>query len=331
MRAPIALAACLALVGCATPDDDDTALAYAEAQDDDDARDDDDAADDDDALDDDDAVDDDDGADDDDAVDDDDTPAPTDFLSLVGRREEFAGAPFTSTRLNSWFEVPNDAGTWVRARLKMTMRSCEAPDPYPNGPWPAFWLLGADCTEQGYDGTVDWPGCGEIDIIEWIAPWDATHYETNQWGDPVFPVDHFQVESVPYPTGAGPETWHTYGVRFNGDTITYTFNGVDQATKLYNDADEHTHRIILNLAIGGNLGGPVTPAFVEDRVTIDWVRIVDGAGTVLWADEMDDEATTRANWFPHVGTAYNNELQYYTEWDPDNVVWHTDATIGECP
>ena len=70
--------------------------------------------------------------------------------------------------------------------MKMLLKSCGAPDPYADGTWPAFWLLGANCTEQGYDGTVDWPGCGEIDIIEWIGPWDDHRYETNQWGAPVF-------------------------------------------------------------------------------------------------------------------------------------------------
>jgi hypothetical protein len=44
---------------------------------------------------------------------------------------------------------------------------------------------------------------------------------------------------------------------------------------------------------------------------------------------MDDESTTRANWFPHIGFAYNDEEQYYTDWEPDNFEWHDDATLGE--
>lgn len=29
--------------------------------------------------------------------------------------------------------------------------------------WPAFWMLGTNI------GTVGWPECGEIDIMEWVG------------------------------------------------------------------------------------------------------------------------------------------------------------------
>jgi beta-glucanase (GH16 family) len=208
------------------------------------------------------------------------------------------------------------------------MKRCNAGDPYVNGTWPAFWMLGGNSGEQGYGGSVAWPDCGEIDIIEWIGTYDATHYQTNQWGSPAFPVDHNSPSTVNY--SIGPERWHTYGVRFNGDTITFTFDGQDVSTKSYNDADDHTHRILLNMALGGDMAGTIAGDFSSDELQIDWVRVKDASGNVLWSDEMDDENTTKSKWFPFIGFAYNNEEQYYTDWETDNFSRHDDSTLGEC-
>ena len=250
------------------------------------------------------------------------------ILGIIGLREEDHGASYTSGRLNSNFEVPNDPGTWVRARLKITMMRCGEADPYVNGSWPAFWLLGSDSSERGYGGTVSWPGCGEIDIMEWIGSYDDTHYQTNQWGSPAFPVDQNSPSQIDF--SSGPETWHTYGVRFNGDDITFTFDGEDYETRSYDDADDHAHRIILNMALGGDMAGTIPDDFESDALQVDWVRVTDASGTVLFADEMDDEETTKSNWFPFIGKAYNNEEQYYTDWETDNFLWHGDSTLGEC-
>jgi beta-glucanase (GH16 family) len=189
-------------------------------------------------------------------------------------------------------------------------------------------MLGSDSGEQGYGGFVRWPECGEIDIIEWIGTYDDTHYQTNQWGSPAFPVDHNSPSTVSY--SAGPEKWHTYGVRFNGDSITFTFDGSDVATKSYDDPDNHAHRIILNMAIGGDMAGTIAGDFERDMLQVDWVRVTDASGNILWSDEMESENTTKSNWFTFIGFAYNNEEQYYTDWEPDNFEWHRDASLGEC-
>jgi beta-glucanase (GH16 family) len=204
-----------------------------------------------------------------------DTDAPG-ILSIIGLKEDDHGASYTSGRLNSNYEVPNDAGTWVRARLKTTMKQCDAEDSYVNGSWPAFWLLGSDSTERWYSGSVAWPECGEVDIVEWIGSYDDTHFQTNQWGSPAFPVDHNSPSRVDLTTG--PEIWHTYGVRFNGDSITYTFDGSETATKNYNDPDDHTHRIILNMALGGDMAGTIADDFDRNILQVDWVRVTDTSG-----------------------------------------------------
>ena len=54
----------------------------------------------------------------------------------------------------------------IEARIKM---------PVGQGFWPAFWMLGADIN------TVNWPACGETDIMEHINT-DSTIYGTIHWG-----------------------------------------------------------------------------------------------------------------------------------------------------
>jgi hypothetical protein len=250
------------------------------------------------------------------------------ILSIVGLKENDHGAQYTSGRLNSTYSVPNDAGTFVEARMKMALKRCTNSDPYVNGTWPTIWMLGSD--EPSYGGNVSWPGCGEIDIIEWLGKDNDSRYQTNQWGSPNFTVSHNSPGFVYYKSGAGPEEWHNYGVRFNGDTITFTFDGVNQGTKTYNDADSHSHRIILNMALGGDMGGTIASDFTSDTMQVDWVRVTNSSGAILWQDEMTSEATTKSKWTPFIGTAYNNEVQYYTNWEADNFKWHTNYSLGEC-
>ncbi len=270
-----------------------------------------------------------DSTDDIDTADKEDTENDTNgILNIIGLKDDDHVSGYTSGRINSNFEVPNTAGTWVQARLKITLKRCDATDPYVNGSWPAFWMLGSNSSERGYGGSVSWPSCGEIDIMEWIGSYDDTHYATNQWGSPGFTVDHNRPARVDFTIG--PENWHVYGVRFNGGSITYTLDGQDLETKIYDDGEEHSHRIILNMALGGDMGGAIAEDFEYNILQIDWVRVTDASGTILWADEMDDENTTKSNWFVFMGNAYNNEKQYYTNWETDNFQWHNDPTLGEC-
>jgi beta-glucanase (GH16 family) len=90
-------------------------------------------------------------------------------LNIVAKRETFTDQgqtkQFTSARLNSKFAFKHGR---VEVRAKM---------PTGFGTWPAIWMLGKNIIEPGSfwtstNGTVNWPACGEIDIME--------HWGTNQ-------------------------------------------------------------------------------------------------------------------------------------------------------
>ena len=85
-------------------------------------------------------------------------------LKIVAQKEAFTDQghtkQYTSARLNSKFAFKHGRVV-VRAKL-----------PEGSGTWPAIWMLGQNIQEkgtywdgQGY-GSVAWPACGEIDIME---------------------------------------------------------------------------------------------------------------------------------------------------------------------
>src|SRR5215470_16522949 len=79
-------------------------------------------------------------------------------LVITARKEDYTGAdritqPYTSARLKTQGLFAQAYGRF-EARIKI---------PKGQGIWPAFWLLGDDINR------VDWPGCGEIDVMENIG------------------------------------------------------------------------------------------------------------------------------------------------------------------
>ena len=72
-------------------------------------------------------------------------------LVLTAKKESYNGKAFTSGRLNTAGKACFKHGKIV-SRIKLPSTA--------NGLWPAFWMLGNDF------GSVGWPRCGEIDIVE---------------------------------------------------------------------------------------------------------------------------------------------------------------------
>ncbi len=78
---------------------------------------------------------------------------PSDLMATlhIVARQTSAGV-YTSARLKSQGLFSFMYGR-IEARIKM---------PESQGMWPAFWMLGNNIA------TIDWPACGELDIMEHI-------------------------------------------------------------------------------------------------------------------------------------------------------------------
>ena len=75
-------------------------------------------------------------------------------IKAIHKSEEHGPNQYSSARLNTAQKQAWKYGK-IAARIQL---------PYGTGMWPAFWMLGANCIENG--GDTAWPHCGEIDILE---------------------------------------------------------------------------------------------------------------------------------------------------------------------
>ncbi|WP_372945662.1 family 16 glycosylhydrolase [Muriicola sp.] len=173
---------------------------------------------------------------------------------------------YTSARLNSKFAFKYGR-VEVRAKL-----------PAEAGTWPAIWTLGANIDEVGnyFDnqyGSVGWPACGEIDIMEQRG-WDkTTTIGYFHWGDTF--TGEYKNEGGDLAVPNTAEEYHVYTVEWD-ETSMHVM--VDEVTvyELSNTADkpfDNEHYILLNIAMGGNLGGNIPGDFTESIMEIDYVRV----------------------------------------------------------
>jgi len=101
-------------------------------------------------------------------------------LKIVAKRESYiyAGSRknYTSARLNSKFDMQY-------GRIDVSAKLPESA-----GTWPAIWTLGTNINERGNyhgntAGSVGWPACGEIDLMEQNG-WDKTQVQGHfHWAD----------------------------------------------------------------------------------------------------------------------------------------------------
>ncbi len=160
--------------------------------------------------------------------------------------------------------------------------------PESQGMWPAFWLLGNNIK------TINWPGCGELDVMEHI---DGANPPLSAGGpslgyDWIAGAVHGGSSSAElngtqqyHPSGFSAGTWHTYGMIWSKGEVQYyvddpaniyaTFKSTD-ATWTNNSwpFDQGPQFILLNLAVGGSWPGNVdsTTQF-PGNMLVDYVRI----------------------------------------------------------
>lgn len=173
---------------------------------------------------------------------------------------------YTSARLNSKFSLKYGRID-VRAKL-----------PRSAGTWPAIWTLGTNINEIGnYFGStygdVGWPSCGEIDIMEQNG-WDKTelighfHWGHTSTGEYASYGKSTLIEDA-------MDEFHVYSLEWTeGQLRVLLDNNVFLA--MNNTASipyDNPHYILLNIAMGGNLGGVIETEFSSDSMQVDYVRV----------------------------------------------------------
>ena len=190
------------------------------------------------------------------------------ILSITAKKETFTDQgqtkQYTSARLNSKYAFKYGR-VEVRAKL-----------PTGVGTWPAIWMLGKNVIEPGAywsatNGTVNWPACGEVDIME--------HWGNNQnyvQSALHTPSSYGGTVNLGGQTIATASTqFHIYTLEwtpvkmvFSVDGIVhYTYNpAVKDASTWPFDAEQY---IILNVAMQPS----IDPSFTQSTMEVDYVRV----------------------------------------------------------
>jgi beta-glucanase (GH16 family) len=185
------------------------------------------------------------------------------LLVIEARKEtlENGGLQFTSARLKTQGLQTFQYGR-IEARIKV---------PEGKGLWPAFWMLGENFPVAG------WPDCGEIDIMEYVGrepdliigtmhgPGYSGALGLSKWNRQSYNI---------------ADDFHIYAIEWDANQISWFFDGEKYSTFTREVVSnrpwvfDQPFFIILNMAIGGTLGGLVTPdTEFPAHYLVDYVRV----------------------------------------------------------
>ena len=153
--------------------------------------------------------------------------------------------------------------------------------PTAGGAWPAIWTLGSG---------MEWPSCGEIDIMEYYRIKGVPHILANvAWGNDRRHEAVWNSQRIPFRhfTERDPDwaqRFHIWRMDWDEKVIRLylddeLLNEVSLETTVNGRIGHHTnpfHRpqyILLNLALGGDNGGEIDDIAFPMRYEIDYVRV----------------------------------------------------------
>jgi beta-glucanase (GH16 family) len=119
--------------------------------------------------------------------------------------------------------------------------------------------------------TAPWPACGEIDIMEHVGNqlnkiFGTVHYPGFSGGNAV--GGNTMISNV-------TTEFHKYGIEWTPAFIKFSVDDVVffTFTNSSNLPFNQNFFFILNVAMGGNFGGAVDPAFTQGQLEIDYLRV----------------------------------------------------------
>ena len=190
-------------------------------------------------------------------------------LVITVLTEKYAGADgvsrdYTSARLKTLGKFAQKYGRF-EARIKI---------PKGQGIWPAFWMMGDDIE------TVNWPKCGEIDVMENIGKEPALVHGTIH--GPGYNGANGISASFALPDKANfADDFHVYGVEWTPKSIRFFVDDHVYASRTPKDLPKgtkwvysHPFFMLLNVAVGGGWpGNPDSTSVYPQTMLVDYVRV----------------------------------------------------------
>lgn len=172
----------------------------------------------------------------------------------------------------------NGAGGYTSAKLtteeKVSARfgriEVRAKMPQGQGIWPAIWMLG-DNRDQ-----IEWPGCGEIDLVEVLGHEPNRYYSTLHYtnGDNSKGEEQQTHQLL---EGSFSQDYHLYTLDWNKDSLTFSLDGLQLTTLFIEDDMKEFQRsfyFILNIAVGGYWpGNPDNTTTFPQSMKVDFIRV----------------------------------------------------------
>ncbi|MBB3222332.1 glycoside hydrolase family 16 protein [Pseudoduganella umbonata] len=186
-------------------------------------------------------------------------------LVITARKEALASMPdyggqaYTSARL-----VTRGKASWTQGFVEVRAKLPCGP-----GSWPAIWMLGTG---------GKWPADGEIDIMEHVGHKPGEILGSIYTNAQNWPRGTGKTSRTMVPDAC--EAFHDYQLTWTRDRILVGVDGRDYA-ELVNPKDgdydkwpfDRPQYLLLNLAVGGDLGGAVRDDSLPWRMEVEYVRV----------------------------------------------------------
>lgn len=202
------------------------------------------------------------------------------ILILETHKEKVKNEAFVSKDAKDWkkntafanYSAPslttNNIAEWTYGYIEIRAKLPEGV-----GLWPAFWMLGAN------KGAVNWPECGEIDIME--------HVGFNK--DSIFGTIHTKAYNHMIGTQKGKktvinkpyDTFNEFAIEWTPEKIDFILNDTvyNHIKNEHKSTDEwpfdQDFHLKINIAVGGMLGGQkgIDDTIFPQQMLIDYVRV----------------------------------------------------------
>jgi len=194
-------------------------------------------------------------------------------LVITARQEAYTGPDgtkfnYTSARLRTQGLFSQAYGRF-EARIKL---------PAGQGMWPAFWMLGENI------GSVHWPKCGEIDIMENVGKEPGINHGSLHGPSSTNPTSDLTA-TITLPAGQKlSDDFHVYAVEWEPAVVRFYLDSNLYAT--FPSAQwpaggtwvfDHRFFLILNVAVGGAWpGSPDETTVFPQTMLVDYVRVYKG-------------------------------------------------------
>lgn len=139
------------------------------------------------------------------------------------------------------------------------------------GVWPAFWMLGTNLDAVG------WPQAGEVDILEYVGRWPNDIFGSIHGPGYSGASAYTKTVTLDRPVA---EDAHEFAIEWAPGSIVWYLDGERYHEALPSDVTpnewvfDQPFYLLLNLAVGGNLAGPVFPDTVfPARLVVDHIRV----------------------------------------------------------